>query len=524
MADASLHKGSTMAKQAGERVHVDTWPAILGQNPFRNTNDGDDDSVPAYTETDRSSLITWLDTLPALSARLQLPLTQCPPAFYPICSPSSAPRGTVQSAAGYDAGYASDPRLSATEKKALYTTQLHIIRCFFAAIAANNTEAVTLFVSRGLVSPDVPDFAGRTPLIAAVEAGSGAMVCTLAGLGARVDGYGAHGGPPPGAAPRTPLMVAAARGNLALVRLLVEDLGADDAAVAPDGQLALRLAADAAHRHVVDYLPARRGGAWRRWKTHHAAAVRRARRAAGKIYWFFKLLLWYAPKFLLWRVPKEVVVLPAAKACRFCWENKHRFGGWCKRQVQELPGRVGRAARAVWKSAKKMPGEAWAAVKGIPGAVERLVGWLGKVVKRIPGAMKTVCACIWESLKRVGKAVSHVFLRVVSVLHTAMAAVLDFFRTITLKDVWNGVCDVFRAVFATLPRAVWEAARDAAKVTFKVILGLFGLSGKLIITILKVLWYLARYAPRQVGKILVEIWASIAKGYHEIMVWFNPKH
>lgn len=510
-----------MTEQADE-IHVDIWPVSAGQTVFGNVKTNDD-PVPVYSETDTDRLTARLDADPALSARLQLPLTRYPTPPYMVWDRAS--RKTVAPTAGY----ASDRTLSDEQKKALYTTQCDIIRSFFAAISAKNVEAVALFLSRGLVSPDVSDAAGRTPLIAAVEAGNGAMVCTLVGLGASVDAYGraATGtgtgtgtstyNPP---AERTPLMVAAARGNLALAKLLLGDFGADDAALAPDGQLALRLAADAGHRELVEYLPARRGGAWRRWKTHHAVAIARAARAARRVY----VVAAFVVQILAWDMPKHVVVLPVAKGCKFCWKNKHRFAGWCERQAKEMPARAGRAAKGVWNAAKKTPGKVWTAVKRIPGAVKRLVEWLWKFVKRIPGAMKAVCVVIWDSLKRAGKAVGHVFLRVVSVLHTAVAAVLDAFRNITLKDVWNGVCDVFRAVYVTLPREIWKIARDAAKMISMAILGLFGLTAGLIIQIFQILWYIAKYVPQQVGTILAGIWSSIAKGYHEIMVWFNPKY
>ncbi|KAJ4290186.1 hypothetical protein N0V88_006695 [Collariella sp. IMI 366227] len=383
--------------------------------------------------------------------------------------------------------------------------------CFIdKTITSKNTEAVTLFIQRGFVSPDVPDASpgGRTPLIAAVEAGNGAMVCTLIALGATVNGYGTlpslvrpttrdyldprrEGDQQPGRE-RTPLMVAASRGNLALVKLLMEDFHADDGIIAPDGQLALRLAADGEHRDVVAYLPVRRGGAWRRWRTHHDVAVKRVQRAGWKIFGFFKVLLWDVPRFFLWTVPKY----------------------W----------RVKRAGKAVWKGVKKVPKGVWRVAKEVPRVVERLLKWLWKVVKRIPEAMKMVCVWIWETLKRFGKAVGHVFLRVIAVLHTAVAAVLDFFRNIKLKDVWNGVCDVFKSVFFGLPKVLLKAVATAGLLVAGVIVALFGCAGKLVLFLFEALWWVAKYVPRQFGEIISGIWASIAKGYHEIMVWINPKH
>ncbi|KAH6854550.1 hypothetical protein B0I37DRAFT_441540 [Chaetomium sp. MPI-CAGE-AT-0009] len=410
-----------------------------------------------------------------------------------------------------------------------------LITAFFHAITPlRDPSLITRFVRAGLVSPDVPDARGRTPLLAAVEAGSGEMVCALVGLGASVDGWGTTALASPGrggggrggggGVERTPLMVAAGRGDLALVKLLVGELGADDGLVAPDGQLALRLAADAGHREVVEYLPVRRGGAWRRWRVHHDGVVRRVKRAVARVYWFGAVLVWYMPKFFVWDIPKHGVVKPLVKGCKFCWENKHKFGGWCKRQAEEFPGRAKKAGKAVWKRAKRVPKGVWRVVKGIPGAVKRLLMWLWKAITKIPAAMKKLCVWIWESLKRVGKAVGHVFLRVVAVLHTAVAAVLDSFRNIKLKDVWNGFCDVAEAVFRGLPRAMLTVVSSLGIVVAGVIIGIFGFTGKLIVWFFEALWYVAKYVPRQLAVIVSGIWTSIAKGYHEIMVWINPKH
>ncbi|KAL2255049.1 hypothetical protein VTK26DRAFT_4251 [Humicola hyalothermophila] len=204
-----------------------------------------------------------------------------------------------------------------------------------------------------------------------------------------------------------------------------------------------------------------------------------------------------------------------------CWRE---FGGWCKRQAVEFPERVGRAGKAVWRTAKKLPRCTWEVAKGVPRVVRELLKWLWKVIKRIPAAMVTLAAWIWASLKRVGKAVGHVFLRTVAALHTAAAAVLDFFRSIKLADVWNGVCDVLEAIFRGLPRAVWSVVSGTSAVVAGIIVGLLGFSGKLIVWLAEALWFVVKYVPRQLVEIVSAVWSSIARGYHEIMVLINPKH
>lgn len=460
-----------------------------------------EENVPAYTETDEDGFAAFMDSLSSETTDLQLPITTWPQWV------SLTIRGDETAA---ESGTA---------------LQMRIITTFFEAVSKQNVELVTMFIKRGWVSPDVPNAAGETPLIAAIVAGNGAMVCSLIGLGARVDGYGRFEG-----LERTPLMVAAATGRLALVKLLTQEFGADDAVVAPDGQLALRLAADNGHREVVEYLPARRGGAWRRWQAHHEMAVRRMKKAAAKIYRFFKILLWDVPRFLFWSCPKHMVVLPVWKSCKWCWENKHRFGGWCKRQAKEMPGRVKRAGKAVWQGVKKAPGELWEGAKAvgrglkkIPGATKKFLLAIWRFIKRIPGAIKVVALWIWSWLKKIGVAVGNVFTRIMSAVHTALMAVLDYFRSITLKDVWNGICAVFRAIFVDLPQAIWSGIKAAGEMTFKVLEGLFGCVGALIWYFFVGLFWVAKYVPTQLWKIICSMGSSIAKGFHEIMVWFNPK-
>jgi hypothetical protein len=71
----------------------------------------------------------------------------------------------------------------------------------------------------------------------------------------------------------------------------MEDAKADDAIIAPDGAMALRLAVQYGYREIVDYLPARRGGAWLRFKTERAYSMRMIKSASRKIFGFFEVLL-----------------------------------------------------------------------------------------------------------------------------------------------------------------------------------------------------------------------------------------
>jgi hypothetical protein len=169
---------------------------------------------------------------------------------------------------------------------------------------------------------------------------------------------------------RTPLMLAASMGSLPIVKLLFKPpYSANDALVASDGQIALRLAAENDHRAIVDYLPSRRAGGFLRFQTHNARSIARIKRALRQIVEFIKLFLWYPPKFFVWDIPKHLLVLPVVRSCRWCWVNKKRFGLWCKHQLTEMPRRVVNFGKAAWKTAKMVRKAVWDVVKKVPKAV-----------------------------------------------------------------------------------------------------------------------------------------------------------
>ncbi|KAM7193731.1 Ankyrin repeat-containing domain protein [Rhypophila sp. PSN 637] len=491
-------------------------------------------AVPAYTtaspyEEPTASLTTLKNR--ALAASIPLPITKFEPTT--TTYPSQA------------------DRLGHTHLPLAH----QIINAFFRSIISQNDELVSLFISQGLISPDCPNARGETPLIVAVSTGHGGIVCTLVNHGADVNLAGRYepdsilslskkqhgqGGDLyqfevefsahqlaaenrdfAGRLPlRTPLMVAALMGNLALVKLLINDFKADDGIIAPDGQLALRLAADRSHREIVEFLPARRGGAWRRWKNHHEKAVRRIKKAGRNLYDFAKFFVWDLPRFFLWSCPKHMVFLPLKKAAVWVGKNYQHFPGWCSRQVKALPGRVKKGVEKLGRGVKALG----RGIKKIPGFVGRVMKWLWRVVSSIPGFMKIVGVWVWQCLKKIGMAVGDVFLRVVSAIHTAVMAVLGFFRRITLKDVWNGFVSVVKAVFVDLPMAIWNGVKSFGEVSYKAMRKLFGWVGQLLWYLSLGLFWVVVFVPKQLWKVLTAIGSSIAKGYHEIMVWFNPKH
>lgn len=182
----------------------------------------------------------------------------------------------------------------------------------FRAVGVEDISTLRSIITSGLVSPNVLSLGGITPLVYAASRNLYRSTGTLLDLGAEIDlmsnAVFAALAPCEVASStritgrfcachiqRTPLMAAARQGHLRIVKLLLE-YGADDSLVAPDGQIALRLAQAMGHSDIVALLPSRRNGAARRLKIrlwlavpHIVCALRLAR-----------FLGWTLPLFLLW--------------------------------------------------------------------------------------------------------------------------------------------------------------------------------------------------------------------------------
>lgn len=326
-----------------------------------------------------------------------------------------------------------------------------ICATFHAAVTNNQDDVVTTFVSRGYISPDAPDLYLETPLLVAARCGHVGMVRTLVALGAGVDTYGqsARAVYERGAAratrfQRTPLQYAAESGRLAVVKVLVEECGADDGLVAPDGALALRLAADNGHREIVDYLPARRGGGWRRWRVKHEKQMRRIDKSARKIERFLYYVLVAPPELLLWHLP------------RWAWENRARIGGWMKRTMAGIP-----------KVLTKVPKYTWKAIKAVPEICEDAAEAMWRIVCGVPKVLELIFRWIQAGLVRVGQAVASSAKKIASVVHMAVCAVLLFLQRVTIRDIGRGLVVAAHSVFVDLPTASFKFVLDAGEVMYK---------------------------------------------------------
>ncbi|KAH8724852.1 hypothetical protein GQ44DRAFT_707930 [Phaeosphaeriaceae sp. PMI808] len=301
------------------------------------------------------------------------------------------------------------------------------------------------------------------------------------------------------------------------------ELGADDSLIAPDGQLALRLAATNGHREVVAFLPRRRGGGYKRWKVKHTTAMRRCKKVVHSIYTFSKFFAWDVPRFFIWTVPKHVIVLPLIKS------NK-----WLHEHGEEIPGMIVKGLREMRIGITKIPGAIWKAIKSIPRFIESVVKAIGrglsacakgiwKVIKSLPHAAKLTLVWIWTGVKNAGSAMANVFKSIISFIHTVCAAIFGFFRRITLQDVWQGLLACLRTVFVNVPKKIWEWLCKFGEASKQGLEALFGTLGKCMWYLVRIIWELIVYIPEKIGEILAACGSSLRSGGKEMLVWIDPK-
>lgn len=376
-----------------------------------------------------------------------------------------------------------------------HALQADIITALFASISSKDTTAVTHLISQGLVSPDCPKPNGGTPLMASIRIHSAPTARVLLNLGADPNFVG-NAEPDHGSlcvVERTPLMLAAATGQLVIVRMLVEEFGADDAVVGPKGETALRLAAEAGHRDVVRYLPARRGGAWRRLRhSKEVVALRRAAKAVGKVVSF---LGWDLPRLLLVDIPWE--------GSRWLWKRRHRVGLWVVRVVKGIPTGLKDMAKGLRSGLKALPRSLW-----------RLMVWISQAV---PRGWIILSKGLMEGVKRVAHAFAFAARRVVSVLHSFFAAVITLLKNIKLRDVGHDLLVAMEALFVKLPRALWTFISQLFVVADRAIKACF--SSYCIRTLLK----LFSIVPQTFWLMLESLWASFGRGLDELITLVNPK-
>ncbi|KAF5138016.1 Receptor-interacting serine/threonine-protein kinase 4 [Metarhizium anisopliae] len=383
-----------------------------------------------------------------------------------------------------------------------HQAQADTVWSFFDAIQRGLGDKVERLIATGLVSPNTTSRSGQTPLLAAVRVRDSSMVRRLLSRGATVNGYGKIT-INWDTLDRTALQLAAETGSLAIVKILMEEFHADDSLIAPDGALALRLAAANGYREIVDYLPKRRGGAWKRWRFAHREEMDRIRTALDKIRTFVV--------FFVWQVPKGAAQA-AAKTLKSAWKRRHEFADWARLQVKGLPSRLAAAGASIARGVRKIP--RWA--KSVAFGIWRLI-------RAVPSGVRICANWVGDTLGKAGHWVVHVVKRTASFFHTVVAAVLSWLRQITLRDVWNGFCSVLQAVFVAFPTLLWSFVKSFGDVMYGFMGAVFGLLGLCLWGCVAGIVSLLCYIPCKIWQCIEAVGRMIAKTVEEILVYFDPK-
>ena len=398
---------------------------------------------------------------------------------------------------------------------------------FFQSIHKGSDDAVALYFLTypHILGPNTRDNIGRTALAAAVDTGSIRMVEMLLNMGADVDSWSTEKSlytRPDGYTRfrqilRTPLMIAALKGYLPIVKLLYSPpCNADHALCAPDGQTALRLAADNGHREIVDFLPSLRKGGFRRFKSQHAASMHNIGLmliTPRQIFWG---LVWYLPKALIYDIPKWAVKESWRMGKHFVTVAIPRMGRYL---IYQFPKFVIRTAVSIWRGL----------TVHLPRAIKHIGIFIWKIITvHIPNMITyTMWALkefftVWLKMFAIG-CWNHLvkgILTIMSLIHSILEAIVTFFRTITLKDIWNGFVQVLHWLFVEVPMAIAKGFDMALQRVFRGIQCVFGLGG---VIFFYVLFALVVMPPIHLCRIMLEYSKIPICAGKEILIWFNPK-
>ncbi|KAK0214328.1 hypothetical protein IW262DRAFT_1405579 [Armillaria fumosa] len=413
---------------------------------------------------------------------------------------------------------------------------------FHLAIAQHDSDLVSHFITSTpcLTTPNTLSCFGNTPLFTAVRARDIEIVRLLIAHGADVNGWSSPRcsaadpehealyesrhhckadnsiflaiqcseqvdmGPllDRGIILRTPLMEAASTGQIAMVKLLMKDYTADDTLIAPDGQTALRLAAASGQREITAFLPSRRLGAVKRIRFRSRKAIKRIKVISRKLYDIGKFVFWKIPKFVLWTIPKEI--WEAAT-----WKNAIRVGKFFFWSLPKLfLYRVPKFF--LWSIPKYLITEfPWVSFGK----------YLWRKIQGIPGFLRRVGITMYRLLVTMVNKVSEVVQRFLSLLHTIVLAIWTVLKEITLRDIWNALCDLGRAIFVDLPQVVWQGVKALYRLLNKTLRCTLEIAWEVIKGVYRVIVYI----PKQLLRICGEVGAVVLRLGKEIVVYIWPK-
>lgn len=159
-------------------------------------------------------------------------------------------------------------------------------------------------------------------------------------------------------------------------------------------------------------------------------------------------------------------------------------------------------------------------IETLPKAGKNICLWL---TVRVPASLKLLTLWLWRGIESIGTALWSILQRFASFLHTALAAMVSFFRDLTLWDIWNGFCDCLDAVFLVFPATLWSWAARFAEMSFRIMRKLAGDFGEILWWIGCFSFQAAIYVPGKLWIIFSSLGGFVAKGLGELMVWIDPK-
>jgi hypothetical protein len=437
-----------------------------------------------------------------------------------------------------------------------------IVAPFFAAIRAGDVDLVTSLLdatpslahtpeiytpfSRPLYNATLTTRLGILPLYAATVAGNPYIVALLAQRGAPIDELSPTGNYYDDKIPimRTALMAAASQGSIPLVKLLFNDLKADDTVVAPDGVIALRLAVLGNHTEIVALLPTRRRGGWLRFKHSQRKAMRRIRKAGYALYRFGRFFVWDLPKFFVWDIPKACLpsikqairAIPRIPSAMYRLTKRLSKGLW--KVISRLPQFITTLAKEVWKVVSRLPQfiatlakKLWAMIKEIPSlCVEFIKGcwtvakaiarWSWKLITQtIPQLLRSAIIFVGRKLAATGRFLLQLLMDVASFFHTLLTAIITCFKAVTLKDIIHALS----VVLVSVPKWIWETIRDVAVAIKNGTIWTLQQMGDLVHCLVRLVWELLLWIPKKVGQITVGMGEIGVAGVREVAWWINPK-
>jgi hypothetical protein len=188
---------------------------------------------------------------------------------------------------------------------------------------------------------------------------------------------------------------------------------------------------------------------------------------------------------------------------------------------------IGELVESSWRFLMRVPGAIASASKWLGHVSRKIAKEIWRLVTRLPAAVAIALSWLWSGIKKTGAAIGNVFAKLLSFMHTAVAAIVTFFQRITPQDVWNGLVADLGAIFIDAPVKIWGWLSSFGYMCGKVFEKLFGCIGWFTWILAQLLFqgimWTVVYVPSQLGEMIVACVGSLKAAMKEVLVWFDPK-